>query len=118
MKKESKKEFSKEEMRRYVGSLSEKYQDDIKTIKEGVVSLLKSSARQEKTLESHSDQIARLTTDTTVVKSDVKELRSDMMEVKHDITQLKLDVKIDLNRKIDKNVFVDLESRVRVLERV
>lgn len=117
MKKTDKKEFSKEELKRYIGSLSEKYHNDIKTIKEGVDSLLKFSIRQEKTLESHSDQIARLTTDMTIVKSDVKELRADVLEVKSDIKQIKFDVKMDLDRKIDKKLFVDLEGRVRILEK-
>ncbi|MFH0804427.1 MAG: hypothetical protein V1896_02410 [Candidatus Zambryskibacteria bacterium] len=124
MKKGDKKEFSKEELARHVGALSERYHDDIKTIKEGVKSLLQSSARQEKTLESHSGQIARLTTDVTVVKTNtkeletnVKELRVDMLEVKSKLTKLNLDVKFDLERKIDKNLFVDLEGRVRVLEK-
>jgi len=116
MKKIDKKEFSKDELKRYIGSLSEKYHDDIKTIKEGVKYLLVSSAKHGKILESHSDQMARLTIDTTTVKSDIKELRANMMEVRHNLTQLKLDVKIDLERKIDKNLFVDLDSRIRNLE--
>lgn len=138
MKKASKKEYSKDELGRYIGALSERYEDDIKAIRAGVKSLIEASDRQEKTLESHSNQIGKLTINTTIVKtnlkelssdinklktemnevkSNVKEVRADMIEVKSDVKNIKFDVKMDLNRKIDKTQFVDLEGRVRVLEK-
>ncbi len=56
-----------------------------------------------KKLDSHSDQIANLT--------------MDMLEVKSDLKQVKFDVKMNLDNKVDKKHFVNLEGRVRVLEK-
>ena len=56
-----------------------------------------------KKLDSHSDQIANLT--------------MDMLEVKSDLKQVKFDVKMNLDNKVDKKHFVDLELRIRKLEK-
>lgn len=119
------------ELKRYTGALTEKYHDDIKIIKEGVVSLLKSSARQEKLLNSHQERIAELMTNMTVVKtnvkeletnvtatqSDVKELRADMIEVKSDVKETKFFSVDAVKSKVDRKHFVDLDLRVRKLEK-
>ena len=54
-------------------------------------------------LNSHEEQTANLTV--------------DMMEVKSDIKQIKFDIKMNLDNKIDKKHFVELDTRVRRLEK-
>ena len=57
----------------------------------------------QKTLDSHSNQIANLLMDSTEIKSDIR--------------NIKLNIKLELNDKVDKKHFVDLEGRIRVLEK-
>ena len=56
-----------------------------------------------KKLDSHSDQIANILV--------------DLSDVKLNMRKVSYDVAMDLDRKINKKHFVDLEGRVRVLER-
>ena len=51
------------------------------------------------TLDSHTEMIGNLTMDMTEVKSDIK------------------DIKSSLDSKVDKKHFVDLDRRVRILEK-
>jgi hypothetical protein len=57
----------------------------------------------QKTLDSHTEQIANILVD-------VKSVRLDMNDIRY-----KTDVTLD--RKVDKKLFVDLDSRVRNLEK-
>lgn len=79
-----------------IGVLTEEFQHRVSAIGEQYGDI-------KKTLDSHSGQVANLT--------------MDMMEVKSDVRQIKLDIKLNLNDKVDKKHFVDLEGRVRVLEK-
>lgn len=101
---ESKKKFSKEELARHLGAMAESYKDDVKATREGVTGITQILERIEKTLDSHTEEIASL--------------RMDITEVRSDVRQVKFDVKFDLDRKIDKKHFIELDSRVRVLEKV
>ena len=57
----------------------------------------------DKTLDSHTEQIANILVDLNTVKL-------NMQDTKHE-------VKIDIDKKVDKKHFVDLEGRVRILEK-
>jgi phage shock protein A len=102
-KKESKKEFSKEDLARHLGAMAESYKDDVKATREGVAGITQILERMEKTLDSHTEEIANL--------------RMDMTEVKSNVKDIKLNIRFGLDDKVDKKHFVDLDSRVRVLEK-
>src|SRR3989344_981213 len=89
MKKGDKKEYTEEELKRHVGAMAEKYQDDVKVTREGIIGITQILGRIEKTLDSHTEEIGNLMVDITSVKSDVKELRADMIEAKSDLKQIK-----------------------------
>ena len=76
--------------------LIEVFDDRIQTVQEEFNGI-------NKKLDSHTEQIANLT--------------MDMVEVKSDIRQIKFDIKMNLDNKLDKKHFVDLEQRVRKLEK-
>src|SRR3989344_8344464 len=91
--------------------------DRFKVTNEVFVGLNQKLESIEKTLDSHTERIGELLTDMTIVKSDVKELRVDMMEVKSDTKDTKFFAMNTFNNKVDKKHFVDLEGRVRILEK-
>jgi len=104
-------------LKRHTGALIEEFQHRVSAISEQYGSIQKTLNEHTKTLNSHTEQIGKLMVKMTSVESDVKELRADDLEMRSDIKQIKLDIKFDLDRKIDKTQFVDLEGRVRVLEK-
>ena len=84
--------------------LHREYNDDkFKVVDEKFKSIDQKLDGNTKILNSHSEQIANLT--------------MDMMEVKRDIKDIKFEVQLVLDKKVDKKHFVDLEGRVRVLEK-
>ena len=95
--------YTGEDLKRHVGAIMEEVRDGFKAQNEQTMGVIERLDRMEKTLDSHSNQIANLTMDT--------------MEVKSDVRQIKLDIKLNLDRKVDKKHFVDLEGRVRELEK-
>lgn len=92
LKNEIKKEFGNQ-----TGVLIEEFQHRVSAIGEQYPDI-------KKTLESHSNQIANLLMDSTEIKSDVRDI--------------KLRIRLGLEDKVDRKHFVDLEGRVRILERV
>jgi len=83
-------------LKQHTGVLIEEFQHRVSAIGEQYSDI-------QKTLDSHSNQIANLS--------------MDIMEIKSGVRDIKLDIKLDLDRKVDKKHFVDLEGRVRVLEK-
>ncbi|MEK7117253.1 MAG: hypothetical protein AAB861_00575 [Patescibacteria group bacterium] len=92
------------DFRNQIEGYIEHVDDKFKATSEGTMGIHEKLDRIEKTLDSHSERIANVLMDLADVKSDVR--------------QVKMDVNFDLNRKVDKKHFVDLEGRVRVLEKV
>ena len=90
------------DLERYVGSVLEEVKDGFKVQKEHSDGINQKLKEIEKTLDSHSNQIANLT--------------MDMMEVKRDIKEIKFDIRTNQDRNVDKKHFVDLELRMRKLE--
>lgn len=83
--------------------LVEIFDDRIKVVTEQYGDIKNTLKFHTETLKSHSEQIANLLMDTT--------------ELKYDVKQIKLDIKIDLQNKVDKKHFVDLDQRIRKLEK-
>jgi len=110
------KKFDKNSQSRIDGYI-EHVDDRFKVTNEGFVGINQKLESIEKTLDSHTERIGELLTDMTIVKSDVKELRVDMMEVKSDTKDTKFFAMNTFNNKVDKKHFVDLEGRVRILEK-
>ncbi len=98
------------DMKRHIGSVFEEFQSRVSGIGEQYGDI-------QKTLKSHTNMIGKLATDITEVQSNIKELRADMMEVKSDVKNIKFNIKMDLDQKIDRKHFVDLDTRVRKLEK-
>ena len=86
-----------------IGVYIEDVNDRFKATNEGYTGINERLDRIEKTLESHSEQTANIAVDVSSVKLDMNDIR-----YKTEVT---------LDRKIDKKHFVDLEGRVRVLEK-
>ena len=91
------------DMKQHIGALIENMDGKLKGVEEGMMGINKKLDEHTKILDSHTEQIANLLMDTTILKSDVR--------------QIKLDIKLDLNDKVDKKHFVDLEGRMRKLEK-
>ena len=102
---------------RQIGVYIEDVNGKFKATNEGYKGINQKLDRMGKTLNSHTEQIGKLMVKMTSIESEVKELRADNLEMRSDVRQIKLDVKLDLDRKIDKTQFIDLEGRVRVLEK-
>ena len=119
------KKIDKNSNDRFEGYL-EDLNDRFKSTGEGMVGINQKLDRMEKTLDSHSEQIAKLTVDMTVVKLDIKELKTDMVVVKSDIKELKTDmtivksdvkeIKSELKNKVDKSEVLKMNSRISALE--
>ncbi len=86
----------KKALKQHTGVLIEEFQHRVSVIGEQYSDI-------QKTLDSHSNQIANVS--------------MDIMEIKSSVRDIRLDIKLDLDKKVDKKHFVDLEGRVRVLEK-
>ena len=75
MKKGDKKEYTEEELKRHVGAMAEKYQDDVKVTREGIIGITQILGRIEKTLDSHTEMIGKLAVDMEIVKTDIELIR-------------------------------------------
>lgn len=98
VKTEIKKEFSSQ-----IGVYTENINDRFKATGEGMAGIDQRLSKIEKTLDSHTEQLANILVDSNSVKI-------DMGRVSYEVT-------MHLDKKVDKKHFVDLEGRVRVLEK-
>src|SRR3989344_6790463 len=96
------KKISKDSQDRFDGYV-EDVNDRFKATNEGMMGIHQKLDKIEKTLDSHSEQLANALVDLNGVKI-------DMGKVSYEVT-------MHMDRKIDKKHFVDLEGRVRVLEK-
>ncbi len=97
MKKENKKEFSKEEMKRHVGAILEEVKDGFKV-----------QGEYSKGINQKLDKI----------QEDIDEIRIELRDTKLKVNDISYSVNLTLDKKVDKKLFLDLDNRVRVLERV
>ncbi len=86
-----------------IGVYVEDVNDRFKATAEGTAGVNEKLDRIEKTLDSHTEQIANILVDVSSVRLDMNDIR-----YKTEVT---------LDRKLDKKHFVDLEGGVRVLEK-
>ncbi len=91
------------DMKHHIDTLWEEFNHRMIGVGEWHQALDKNIKDIKRTQGSHTEQIAAILMDTYELKSDMKEV--------------KLVIKNLLDRKVDKKYFVDLEHRVRVLER-
>jgi len=101
----SRKEYSKDEVKRYLGSLSEDFQHRVSGIGEqfgGLNKKLDEHGRilneHGRILSTHTQMIGKLMVDVDVMKGDIQE------------------IKTDLKQKVDRTEFARLEKRVLTLE--
>ena len=83
--------YSGNDMRRYLGALTETHNEPLKGIKEGFIVVNRKIDNITKTLDSHTEMIGVLMEDTSVIKSDLK-------------------------RKVDYDDFLSLVRRVQKIE--
>lgn len=93
----------KKEFKIQTGVLVEEFQHRVSAIGEQYADIKKTLDEHTKTLESHNERLANALIDLNGVKI-------DMGNVSYEVT-------MHLDRKVDKKHFVDLEGRVRVLEK-
>ncbi len=72
MAKTAKKKYKEDEVKRYLGVLSEQQRHDIKAIGEQYVGIKKALDSHTETLSSHTEMIAQLMIDMTEVKNGLK----------------------------------------------
>lgn len=83
--------------------LVEIFDDRIKTVQEGFNGINKKLDSHTKILDSHTEQIGNILVDLSTIKINVN--------------QISYDVRMKLDNKADKKHFVDLDQRVRRLEK-
>ena len=97
--------YSGNEMKRYLGALTETHNEHLKTIKENSLIINKKMDGMKEILGSHTEMIG-------VLLEDVSTLKSDMVVVKEDL----LAISGDLKKKVDYEEFLTLVKRVQNLE--
>ncbi len=92
------KSYSGDEVKHYLGSLSEDFQHKVSAIGEQFSSLHNDVREIKKTLNSNTEMVGKLIVDVTVIKGDIQE------------------IKTDVKQKIDRTEFARLEKRVLAIE--
>ncbi len=82
----TKKESHTDEIKRYIGAISEHFQNGIDTIVEQFLGF-------KKTLDSHTEMIGSILEDVTVLKEDMKEVKSDVKVLQKDMKEVKSELK-------------------------
>jgi hypothetical protein len=132
--------YTKNEMKRYLGVLSEDFTDKVKGLGEGLKIVIEKQDKQTKILNSHTEMIGILMEDVSVLKEDVSVLKEDVSVLKEDVSVLKEDVSVlkedvsvlkedvsvlkddmqivkkELKKKVDYDEFLSLVQRVNKLE--
>ena len=111
-------------LKRHTGALLEEYQSRVTGIAEQYKDIKNTLDSHTKILESHTEEIGKLKVGVEEIrinvgenKKDIKEIRMDSIEIKRDVKEVKFWVVGELKDKVDKKHFVDLDSRVRHLEK-
>ncbi len=92
------KSYTGDDMKRYLGSLSEDFQHKVSAIGEQFSSLHDDVRDIKRTVGNHTEMIGKLMLDMNIVKSDVQEIKTDMKQ------------------KVDLQQFARLEKRVLAIE--
>lgn len=81
-----KKESHTDEIKRYIGAISEHFQN-------GIDAIVEQFSGFKKTLDSHTEMIGHILEDVTVLKEDMKEVKSELKEVKRELKGVQGEVK-------------------------
>ena len=114
---------SDDDVKRYVGAVTEHYTDGLKAIGEQYADIrrdirgLKNNVEEkfkqvDQKLDSHTEMIGNIMVDVETLKGDMKVVKKDMEIMKSDIQIIKSDVK----KKVDYEEFTKLERWVAALE--
>ena len=112
MKKNSK-QYSGDEMKRYLGALHEEHMAGLKAMGEQFVDVNRRFDGIDKKLDSHTEMIGGLSVRMTSLELTVSEMDMKIAVMKEDIGFIKSGMK----RKVDQDEFDALIRRVSVLER-
>ena len=96
MKKESKKEFSKEELKRHVGAVLEEVKDGFKV--------------QGEYSKGINQKLEKM-------QEDIDNIRVELRDTKLKVIDISYNFNLTLDKKVDKKLFLDLDSRVCKLEK-
>lgn len=118
--------YSKDEMKKYLGALSETHNSGLKAVKEGFQIINRKLDNQEKILNTHTEILNKhekiLNSHTEMIGNimeDVSILKEDVSILKEDVSMLKDDMQIvkkELKKKVDYDEFMSLVQRVNKLE--
>jgi len=106
-------EEQREEFQRYIGTLSEDFQSQVKLIAESLSGLQKQLLAIREMVAKNTEDIERLKIELIAMRSDITETKKDIEIMKSDIQFIKQGFK----RKVDLDEFEALEKRVLILER-
>lgn len=96
MKKEDKKEFSKEELKRHVGAILEEVKDGFKI---------------------QSEYFMGVNQKLDKMQEDIDSVRIELRDTKLKVTDISYNFNLTLDKKVDKKLFLDLDTRVKKLEK-
>ncbi len=96
MKKVDKKEFSKDELKRHVGAILEEVKDGFK---------------------AQRDYFKGVNQKLEKMQEEIDDIRVDLRDTKLKVTDISYSFNLTLDRKVDKKLFLDLDSRVGKLEK-
>ena len=113
-------------MKRHSEALLEEYSSRLDGLKEGwdMVGIHKKLDEIQTTLDEHTNILGAhskiLSIHTKKLNSHTEQIGNILMdttELKYDMNGVKLDMSLFLDKKVDKKHFIDLDTRVRVLEK-
>ena len=105
------------ELKRYVGAVLEEVKDGFKVAQEQSLSINQRLYSMEKTLDEHTKILHKNSNILLHHSQEIENLRMDIIEVKSKLTHMNLFAVSEIKNKVDKKHFVDLEGRVRILEK-
>ena len=92
----SKKGFSKEELKRHVGAIMEEVRDGFK---------------------AQGEQMMGVNHKLEKIQNDIDDIRLELRDTKLKVNDVSYNVNLTLDKKVDKKLFLDLDSRVGKLEK-
>ena len=101
-----------EDMKRYIGAVSEDFQSKVAVVAEQYVDISKK-------LDSHTEMIGKLVVDMTTVKQTLHSHTEMIGSVMTDVSTIKANVEFlkgGLKKKVDYDEFLALERRLSVVE--
>ncbi len=111
--------YSKDEMKRYLGSLHENYMGKLDVLAEGIKIISKKQDQHTKILDSHTEILDQHTKILDSHTEMIGVLMEDVSILKEDVSILKEDMQIvkkEIKKKVDYDEFISLVQRVSKIE--